>query len=63
MKECWEEFKFQENQWYEAIGGLEKTLERETGIKGIEFFRNDFGEFAGIGNIARTMKLIIGDDL
>lgn len=37
---------------------LEKKMEKETGIKGIEFFWSDLGEYVGIGNADRTMPLI-----
>ena len=58
MKEYWAEFRFRENEWHESIGRLEKALERETGIRELEFFRNSFGEYVGIGNTIKTMKLI-----
>ena len=46
-----------ERKHYKERFKLEKMMEHETGIKGIEFFLCD-GEFAGIGNAKRTMKLI-----
>ena len=36
---------------------IEMWMERETGIKGIEFFACD-GDYVGVGNGDRTMKLI-----
>lgn len=51
-----------ETDYYRRIVELEKMMEHETGIKGIEFFFCD-GEFAGIGNAERTMKLIHRHDL
>lgn len=46
-----------EADYYKKINRLEKMMEKETGIKGIEFYFCD-NEFAGIGNAERTMKLI-----
>jgi len=63
MKEWWEELQRVENEFYEAVGKLDDGMERETGIEGIEFFRNDFGEFVGVGTIDRKMKLIFGEGL
>jgi len=46
-----------EGEYHRRLAELEKMMEHETGIKGIEFYFCD-GEFAGIGNAERTMKLI-----
>ena len=46
-----------EGKYYKELNRLEKMMERETGIEGIEFFFVD-NELAGIGNAERTMKLI-----
>jgi len=43
--------------FYGTIFQLEKAMEKETGIKGIEFFMCD-NDYRGIGNWQRTMKLI-----
>lgn len=51
-----------EQSHYEYIGRLEQLMEKETGIKGIEFFYAD-GELAGIGNADRTMELIHRSEL
>jgi len=57
IKAYWTKFTEIENEFYSQIQELEKNLERETKIKGIEFFSCD-GEYCGVGNIDRTMKLI-----
>lgn len=41
---------------------LERKMSKETGIEGLEFFRFD-GEFIGVGNVSRTLKLIQADEL
>lgn len=46
-----------EKKYHKEIYKLEKMMEHETGIKGIEFYFCD-NEFTGIGNAERTMKLI-----
>ncbi len=46
-----------ENDFHEAVGRLEDRMQDETGIDDLEFFKCD-GEYCGIGNISRTMKLI-----
>jgi len=51
-----------EGRYYKELNRLEKMMEQETGIKGIEFFLCD-GEMAGIGNAERTMKLILRSEL
>lgn len=45
------------DQYWENVNDLEKLMQKETGIEDIEFFFVD-GEFAGIGNRSRTIKLI-----
>ena len=46
-----------ENNFCNDVEIFEKRMEKETGIKGIEFFFSD-GEMVGIGNAERTMELI-----
>ena len=41
---------------------LEKELEREVNVEGIEFFMCD-NEYVGVGNADRTMRLIQTDEL
>jgi len=57
IKAYWKKFIEVEGEFYSRIQELEKNLEREVQIEGIEFFACD-GEYCGIGNIDRTMKLI-----
>lgn len=57
IKCYWNKFKEIENDFYNRMQYLEKDLEIETNIKGIEFFSCD-GEYVGVGNADRTMKLI-----
>lgn len=56
-KEYFEELDKIENRFHKAVYRLEKRMEKETGISGIEFFWCD-NEIVGIGNVGRTMKLI-----
>ena len=58
IKCYWEVLQEIEEDFCFRISSLEKSMEIKTGIKGIEFFRNDFGEYCGVGNVDRTMKLI-----
>lgn len=51
-----------EGIFYRAIDSLERLMEAETGIKGIEFFMCD-GGIVGIGNADRTMGLIHMEDI
>ena len=51
-----------ERRFYAKNSMIEKQMEAETGINGIEFFYAD-GELAGIGNADRTMELIHRRDL
>lgn len=59
MKEAWKRFKQIEELFYGSMGRLEKQLSKETGIKDIEFIKDDMcgGDWVGIGNVSRTMKL------
>jgi len=52
-------------QGYELeIAYIEKLMEKATGIKGIEFFRDDMGgAIVGIGNWQRTMPLVLREEL
>ena len=44
------------------VSDLEKELEREVNVEGIEFFMCD-NEYVGVGNADRTMRLIQTDEL
>lgn len=58
LKPYWKVLSVINNQHRKTIYKLEKQMEKATGIKGIEFFMSDLGEYAGIGNLSRTMELI-----
>ena len=59
LKKYWAELEIAENHFYEWVGSIEAKMEKETGIKGIEFFRSpDGGCYCGIGNADRTMRLV-----
>lgn len=57
MKLYWDMFQTEQAILWGKMAELEKGMSRETGIKDLEFFNSD-GEFVGIGNGSRTMKLI-----
>ena len=59
LKKYWDELEVAENHFSEWVGKIEAKMEKETGIKGIEFFRDTMcGDgYVGIGNMDRTMKL------
>jgi len=55
-------FQVEYNIFWGRIGELEKEMSKKTGIKDLEFFQCD-GDWCGIGNGERTMKLIHGENL
>jgi hypothetical protein len=57
LKPFWEELEVAENEFYEWVGRIENSMAVKTGITDIEFFSCD-GEYVGIGNASRTLKLI-----
>jgi hypothetical protein len=57
LKRYWLVLESIENQFWGRLQGIEEVMEKETGIKGIEFFWCD-NSIVGIGNMDRTMKLI-----
>jgi len=57
IKESWKQFCEIQDKFYRKIKLLEAHLGEETGIKGIEFFCSD-GDWCGVGNADRSMKLI-----
>jgi hypothetical protein len=57
IKISWLRFVEIENEFYDKLNELEKIMEAATKIEGIEFFSCD-GEYMGVGNADRTMKLI-----
>ena len=63
LKPYWKKLNQLEGIFHKKVHNLEKTMEKEIGIKGVEFFWSDLGEYAGIGNVDRTMELIHGQEL
>jgi hypothetical protein len=57
LKRYWLALESIENQFWGRLQGVEEVMEKETGIKGIEFIWCD-NSIVGIGNSDRTMKLI-----
>ena len=57
LQPYWEQAQEIESKCHEALFLLENKMSKDIGIKDLEFFRCD-GEMCGIGNGARTMKLI-----
>jgi hypothetical protein len=62
MQVYWEKLQILLQKYAKQVFDLEQDLAKETGIDGCEFFSCD-GEYVGIGNIERTMKLIQRDKL
>ena len=59
IKKYWSMLDKIEDEYNRKIYRLEKLMEKETGIEGIEFFRSpDDGSMCGVGNVDRTMELI-----
>lgn len=56
MKYYWRMFRKEEILFNMRIRELEEKMSLLTGINDLEFFISD-GEYVGIGNIERTMKL------
>jgi len=52
----------EENIFFMKVYELEKEMRNKVGINDLEFFRCD-GEFVGVGNISKTMKLLQKEDL
>jgi hypothetical protein len=53
----WSLFKAEETLFWAKMGELEKKMSKETNIKELEFFNSD-GDWCGVGNGSRTMKLL-----
>lgn len=62
MKKFWKQMCEERDTFYNVISALEDSMSVETRIDGLEFFSVD-GEYVGIGNDERTMKLIQYDKL
>ena len=65
MRECWAQLKLDETAYYDTVRSNEVWMEKETGIKGIEFVRDEMmgGEWVGVGNGDRTMRLVQNKEL
>ena len=57
LKKYWKELTELEKDFESKITVLEKKMQKETGIKDLEFFWGCNG-IVGIGNASRTMSLI-----
>ena len=62
LKPYWEQLEVLQCEYIGKVFQLEEKMSKEVGIKDLEFFMCD-GEYVGIGNIDRTMKLIHGYQL
>lgn len=62
MKLYWAQFKDDQDVFFSLARSMEKAMSREIGIRGLEFIRCD-GDYVGIGNGRRTMKLIQQEEL
>ena len=64
LREGWKQFKKDFDVFWGLISATEKWMSEETGIKGIEFFKDDMcGDWCGIGNADRSMALIQREEL
>jgi len=57
IKVHWIALEQAEREFSQRVLEIEQKMQEETGIKDIEFFACD-GEYVGVGNDSRTMKLI-----
>jgi len=57
LKPFWRELQSAESKFFDDVQKIEKHMARTVKIEDIEFFMND-GYYCGIGNGARTMRLI-----
>ena len=64
LKKYWDEYRAVEDAYNIEICHIEEKMEKETGIKGIEFFRSDGGSICGIGDFGLwTMPLVQAERL
>ena len=65
MQEAWEQLKKHEDEFWKQVIATEAWLFNETGIKDIEFIKDEMcgGEWVGIGNSSRTMRLYQREEL
>jgi len=57
LKPYWKKLQDLEDEFYGQVGILEKEMQQKIGIEDLEFFQCD-GDYVGIGNYSRTIKLI-----
>ena len=57
LRRWWAIYHTIEDEYWQAIEETEKKMEKDTGIKGIEFFISG-GECLGVGNGEKTMPLV-----
>lgn len=62
LRKGWKTFQEILDAFHINIFFLEKQMSKETGIKDLEFFQSD-GDWCGIGNGDRTMKLFQREEL
>ena len=62
LKPYWKEMRERQTSFFRNLSEIEARMEKETKIKGIEFFYCD-GEIVGIGNADRTLELIHDSEL
>ena len=64
FKEGWKRFNKDYDVFWGLISATEKWMSKKTGIKGVEFFKDNMcGDWCGIGNADRTMALIQREEL
>jgi hypothetical protein len=62
MKLYWAMLQEELNNHYVRVAQLEMKMWRDTGINDLMFFQCD-GDYVGIGDVNRTMKLIQQEEL
>jgi len=62
LRRGWEKYQKVLDTFYQATFDIERWMEEQTKINGVEFFWGD-SEVIGIGNAERTMKLVLRKDL
>lgn len=62
LKKHWEKLQKLEDEFYKKVDLLESVMQDDLDISDVEFFMSD-GEYVGIGNITRTIKLLQSDKL
>lgn len=65
IKLYWKMFQAEYDIFWGKMGELEKGMSKKTGIKDLEFIKDDMfgGEWIGIGNASRTLKLYQREEL